>query len=615
MPLVCEEHTAQLSGRAATDLQNRFVRGEVNILSCSTTFEMGVDVGSLESVLMRNVPPTPANYIQRAGRAGRRTDSTAFALTYCQRRSHDLTHFRRPEGIIAGTIRPPRFEVRNRKIIQRHLHAVALAQFWREHPALFGDVSNFFFTVEAREIKGGHEFFALHPLRHFIEQRPPQLRDALRRILADQHEEFGVEDGDWLNEFLLSADAALRKAADEVYGDVADLEQHRQELIAAGKPSDYLLRTINTIQSKSIIDFLSTRGVLPKYGFPVDVVELQLLHHGEEARRVELQRDLRLALSEYAPGSQIVASGKLWTSYALRRVSKREWRRFRYAICSHCQCYQRADDASEQDLTRCVNCDQPLDGRRVKGTFVIPEFGFQTSSKPPGAPTEARPQKSFTTQVYYTNHFSREEPLVCLSLNGVMLQARAIVNGQLAVLNRAGFRVCFRCGFAERIKASGRAARAHQTPQGKDCSGTMMMTDLGHEFRTDVLRLDFAGHHGGREFWLSLLYTLLEGASESLAVPRTDLDGCLYPYRGSSVPSLVLFDNVPGGAGHVRRLAESEEAIQRMLRSARDKVSGECGCGEETSCYGCLQNYQNQMVHDDLKRGLAHEFLCDMIRA
>jgi hypothetical protein len=143
----------------------------------------------------------------------------------------------------------------------------------------------------------------------------------------------------------------------------------------------------------------------------------------------------------------------------------------------------------------------------------------------------------------------------------------------------------------------------------------MMMTDLGHEFRTDVLRLDFAGHHGGREFWLSLLYTLLEGASESLAVPRTDLDGCLYPYRGSSVPSLVLFDNVPGGAGHVRRLAESEEAIQRMLRSARDKVSGECGCGEETSCYGCLQNYQNQMVHDDLKRGLAHEFLCDMIRA
>lgn len=613
LPMSCEEHTAQLTGRAASELQNRFVRGEVNVLSCSTTFELGVDVGALEAVLMRNVPPSPANYIQRAGRAGRRTDSTAFALTFCQRRPHDLTHFAQPERVIAGTIKPPCFAVRNHKIIQRHIQAVALAQFWKEHPALFGTVKNFFFTVGDAVFKSGAEFFAVHPLRAFLERRPAALRQALERILKDLRAEFEIETWGWLNEFFWSEEnAALRKAADEVYGEVGELEKYRAELIAAERHSDHLLRTINTIQAKPIIDFLATRNVLPKYGFPVDVVELQLLHHGEQARRLELQRDLRLALAEYAPGSQVVAGGRLWTSYALKRVPKREWRRFKYALCSHCHCYQRVDAASGRELERCENCERPLSGRRVKGTFVVPEFGFLSSHKEPAPPTGARPQRTYATQVYYTNTFAREEQPLGLKLDGVMLQAKAIVDGQLAVLNRAGFRICYVCGYAERMRneTPRRVTRGHKSPQGRDCPGTLNNAlDLGHEFRTDVLRLDFAGHQAGREFWLALLYALLEGASESLAVTRTDLDGCLYPHKGSIAPSLVLFDNVPGGAGHVRRLAAGEESLRRMTSAARDKVDGRCGCGEETSCYGCLQNYQNQPFHDELKRGPVYRFL------
>ncbi len=625
MRMICKEHTAQLSSDAASELQNKFVRGEVNVLSCSTTFELGVDVGSLESVLMRNVPPTAANYIQRAGRAGRRTDSTAFALTYCQRRSHDLAHFAEPERIIAGTIGPPRFEVRNEKIIRRHIQAVALAAFWKQHPDAFGKVKDFFFSMGDATLQSADEFYSTHPLRSFLEQKPQPLADSLRRILKDQHETFKIESWGWLDEFLLSRkEAALMKAADEIYSDIANLEAHRAELIQQGRPSDFILRTINTIQGKSIIDFLASRGVLPKYGFPVDVVELQLLHHGDEARRLELQRDLRIALSEYAPESQVVAGGRLWTSCALKRVPKREWLRYKYAICALCNCYQRVDAATDAELDRCASCDQPLRGRRVKSEFVIPEFGFVSSAREPLSPSAQKPQKTFATQVFYTNRYAKEDLSISVQFGDVPVQARAIVNGQLAVLNRAGFTICFACGYAKRLAgASTNRTRAatHRTPHGKACSGRLEGPfDLGHEFRTDVLRIDIAGHDASKEFWLSLLYAMLEGASQSLSVARNDLDGCLYPFKGNTHPSLVLFDNVPGGAGHVRRLAESEQAIRRMMEAARDRVDGRCGCGRETSgrktsCYGCLQNYYNQFFHDELERGPAFDFLDRLARS
>jgi ATP-dependent helicase YprA (DUF1998 family) len=93
-----EEHTAQWISSKASAIQAEFLRGRINVLSCSTTFELGVDVGEVQAVLPRNVPPSPANYVQRAGRAGRRTDAAALVVTFAQRRSHDLTYFDHPAG-------------------------------------------------------------------------------------------------------------------------------------------------------------------------------------------------------------------------------------------------------------------------------------------------------------------------------------------------------------------------------------------------------------------------------------------------------------------------------------------------------------------------------------
>ncbi|MBA7617862.1 ATP-dependent RNA helicase RhlE [subsurface metagenome] len=607
LPLRMEakEHTAQLTSEAAAELQTQFIEGDVNVLSCSTTFELGVDVGELESVFMRNVPPSAANYIQRAGRAGRRTDSTAFALTFCQRRSHDLTHFNDPMRMVSGEIKPPHFKIENEKIVKRHIYATALTKFWKDNREMFGKVESFFFKGD----KKGSDLF-----KEYLDSKPGDLHKILKRIVPETlYKDLEIDTWGWVSGLFDKDDGVLLKATEEAQSDVENLEKVRKQLSETNKPSDYILRVINTIKNRYLINFLSSRNVIPKYGFPVDVVELQIRHHSDEAKRLELDRDLRIALSEYAPSSQIVAGGKLWTSRYLKKLPQREWPKYRYAVCEHCQLYQRGPEGSEEPLENCRGCGRPLEGKK-QGTFLKPEFGFIASTKPPAEPGEEQPEKTYTTRTYYSGESDKRDELPVKLKNNVTLRAVPASHGKMAVINHAGyqrFKICHRCGYT--ILGNEKVKTPHKTPFGTDCSGKLQRYSLGHEYMTDILQLHFEGYaNPDIGFWFSILYALLEGASGALDINRQDLDGCLYSYTGDlTMPALILFDDVPGGAGHVHRIAQNEATIKRILQSAYQRMEG-CKCGGEegqASCYGCLRNYRNQFCHDKLDREKVISFL------
>lgn len=602
MQMKVHEHTAQLSTEKAAEIQREFTDGLLNVLSCSTTFELGVDVGDLETVFMRNIPPSVANYIQRAGRAGRRTSSAAFVLTFAQRRSHDFSHYADPLKIISGQMKSPIIQITNQRIVIRHVFAVALAEFWRRNDTYSKRVEDFFFPEKG---ESGPEL-----LQKFLNAKPEWLLSSLLRIVPeDMHEELGIHDWTWIGKLLDHDSGVLSLAAREVYADVAELEMIQAEYALDTKftRANYIKYTLNTMKQKYLLTFCSQKNIIPKYGFPVDVVNMQIKHHGDEAKGLELDRDLRIALSEYAPDGKVVAGGKLWTSRYIKKLPDREPIRYSYTICDTCG-YYWSDIAEKQVSTDlCLKCGESIG--QNKGTFIVPEFGFIADK--PGKPGLSRPEKTYTTRKFYKD--SGLETASSYNLGGLAIELMTAHNGELAVINNAGkrgFQVCASCGYAEINDGN---IKSHNRPLSSLPCGSKrgQRFSLGYEFKTDILQFRLPDFRTSRKgFWESVLYGFLEGASAALDIERQDIDGCLFAYSGNPhQQALVLFDDVPGGAGHVKRLAHLENfeaAINNMF-----EIASRCDCGgddKNTSCYGCLRSYSNQYCHEVLNRGYVIEF-------
>lgn len=141
---------------------------------------------------------------------------------------------------------------------------------------------------------------------------------------------------------------------------------------------------------------------------------------------------------------------------------------------------------------------------------------------------------------------------------------------------------------------------------------------LGHEFLTDVFRVRFHQRPGAGVvdgplwFAFSLAYAILYGAHEVLEVPRQDLNVTVRGLDADAVSEIVLYDDVPGGAGLVARL-EEPDIFRQCLVKAQARVEGSCGCSPDTSCYGCLRSYANQFVHPRLRRGAVHTYLSTIL--
>lgn len=581
--LNAEEHTAQISSDEARLRQEQFKAGEIHLLSSSTTFEVGVDLGDLNAVFLRNVPPEPFNYTQRVGRAGR-ANMAGLALTYCRRNPHDLYHYEDPERrVIRGEVHPPRLRMTNDRIVTRHMTATVLSAFFRsgENAERFRIVGDFVGNWESP--------CATNDLREFCDNNH-NLADSLCEIVPSSlHEKTGLVNDSWIGR-IVGPESRLAAAELEVSSDYREMEKLRQDLFERRKGTNMVEARIKTIAGEQTLNFLSRKAVIPKYGFPVDVVELDTRPRGNGDASVALQRDLSQAIAEYAPGSKVVAKKLEWESSGVKKVPGKEWpvRHYRY------------DDARNFQQWNEGNPNAPDDSPK----FLIPVFGFVTPLfKQPKEP-RGRARRLYTTRPFFRG-FESDSPADTSLIFGI--EFTKAQPGTLVILcegrRREGFLVCRTCGthFAE-PKAN------HKSPSDSTCNGTLARFSLGHELVTDVVRLQFPGLS---EEWTaySVGYAMLLGAAEALNIPATDLNATIA--RGATNPletSIVLYDNVPGGAGLVAEL-EQESVFEQVITNAVQRVKGNCGC--DTSCYGCLRSYRNQFAHPQLDRHLALETLAN----
>lgn len=615
--LVAREHTAQLGERSTREYQDSFANestadpNRINVLSCSTTFEMGVDLGDLSAVFMRNIPPEVANYRQRAGRAGRRSGQEAMIFTFARSRSHDAYYFAEPTRMIAGDVRPPALNMGNPELRRRHINVFLMA-----------DYLGFLDLVPKRELLLGDiwpvaELSVLpRGFQEWLGSRAPSLRDTCETFAQSLRE--GRDADTLVREF--SED--IQRIGRGLVRQREDLEKRRQRLSdeitkennlrTAESALKAIRRELDRLAKERLIDFLVKNQVLPGFGFPVHVVELDTRAEG-----LDLTRDKSIALLEYAPGNTVVADGYAIPSVGLKDSYFREEEDFFYRICCGCGHVEvRGEDALEQHCPVCgTDLETPATHPQSPRQKMLVPVGFtsDTSSLPKKAGATIIP--SFHRRQSFVRFGDEGTEMACHP-TGVYTTLYA-GDAELYAVNTGepggdGFRFCTSC---RRLVPKG---TRHQRPFGGDCRNQFFdeHLHLGHRFRTDAVRMRFAQESvpglpapNDLGFWRSLSYAVLKGAVIELQIERNDLGAVVQPYNvGASYgQEIILYDAVPGGAGYCRYF-QSHNRIERILQAALEVVS-KCDCDPDSSCHRCLRTYDNAPYHRQLRRGPVVEIL------
>ncbi len=670
-PLVAREHSAALTG-VTGDVQSRAERHElafqditaeqidgmrspIDVLSCTTTMEVGIDIGDLSAVALRNMPPGRANYQQRAGRAGRRGNAIATVLAYADQDGHNQHSFENPKRLIKEAVPDPSLNLENVRIARRHVNAFVMQRFLAfalpdsTGASLMGSLGSVGQFLSG-DTESGKTKLSLKELRAWLKTPAivEDLRTALHRWLPVQVNGRGALLSDFDDRTLRAVEQALRVRGSDPEASERDddtpLESDDNEVAAD--------------PNRSLLDRLLYEGVLPKYAFPTDLVAFHVfeatngLNNKPDEVRAKLryapQRALPLALSEYAPGRTVFIDGRQWVSGALHSpipnavaaaFQKSESEFFR--CCNVCG-YAKIVDDPKPTGQPCPACGDATIGDRSASRWMRPPgFAHPMTLRPrtePDAERYSRPGRA----VLFAKSPDSSAWRSMAGRAGVSSYLNVVddVSWEVLVTNRGprdkGFRACRACHAIETLHQGGRLMTPHKKPVpnprgfSDDCPGPDLVEPifLGTRFPTDVLLLRFVVPAPQRlspgvrvpvfQIALSSLATALSlAASVVLEIEAGEVIAGYRPGFTDNGPDataveVFLYDQLAGGAGYVVELSQK---IDELLDAARAILSHGPWNSRKTqppcdrACYGCLLSFKNSYEHATLDRNLALDLL------
>lgn len=269
------EHSAQQPPSRLRGFERDFKLGKLNVLCCSTTMEMGVDIGGISTVLMTNVPPSPANYRQRVGRAGRRGEALAIGFAYCSDSPLGWATFDRPKEPLVAKIAPPRVALESRPIVQRHVNAFLLGQFLRSHSAANNattlETASFFLADNSTESPSERFIGWLRDLGDRRRELEVGIAAIVSRTALQHHRNVLEVCSDALASIAAAWSAEYQALRDDLDATVDATAKRALEL------------QLKRFSGEFLLSFLCHGGFLPGHGFPTDVVAL-VVHSPAELR-------------------------------------------------------------------------------------------------------------------------------------------------------------------------------------------------------------------------------------------------------------------------------------------------------------------------------------------